>query len=225
LLTYICGMNVTHILAIMKKDFDIEIRQRYAITGIFLFAVTTAYFIYKAFNKLSALEWNILVWIIVLFAGLNAIVKSFVQERKETYLYYYTMFGPLEVIVAKLIYNYLFTIFLTFVVIFTFTILFGNPVKDYGLFLQGLFLGTLGISSVFTFVSSVSGAGSSNGTMMSILSLPLVLPSVLLMERITAVAMRLIQDSTIGKDLYILASIDLLIIGMIVLIFPTLWKA
>lgn len=218
-------MNLSHIRAIMKKDFDIEIRQRYAIAGIFLFAVTTAYFIYKAFNKLSALEWNILVWIIVLFAGLNAIVKSFVQERKETYLYYYTLFGPLEVIVAKLIYNYLFTIFLTVVIILSFTVLFGNPIKDYSLFIKGLLLGLLGISSIFTFVSSVSGAGSSNSTMMSILSLPLVLPSVLLLERITAVAMRLIQDSTIGKDLYILASIDLLIIGMIILIFPTLWKA
>lgn len=218
-------MNGSHILAIIKKDFEIEIRQRYAIAGIFLFAVTTAFFIYKTFNKLSALEWNILVWIIVLFAGLNAIVKSFVQERKETYLYYYSLFGPLEVIVAKLVYNYLFTIFLTFVVIMTFTVLFGFPVKDFSLFLKGLLLGTLGISSVFTFVSSVSGAGSSNDTMMSILSLPLVLPSVLLMERITAVAMRLMQDSAIAKDLYILASIDLLIIGMIILIFPTLWKA
>lgn len=218
-------MNIAHVIAIIKKDFNIEIRQRYAIAGIFLFAVTTAFFIYKAFNKLSGLEWNILVWIIVLFAGLNAIVKSFVQERKETYLYYYSLFGPLEVIVAKLIYNYLFTIFLTAVIIFTFTILFGNPVKDYDLFMKGLLLGTLGISSIFTFVSSVSGAGSSNSTMMSILSLPLVLPSVLLLERITAVAMRLIQDSTIVKDLYILASIDLLIIGMVILIFPTLWKA
>jgi len=218
-------MNLAHIAAIIKKDFDIEIRQRYAIAGIFLFAVTTAYFIYKAFNKLTALEWNILVWIIVLFAGLNAIVKSFVQERKETYLYYYSLFGPLEVIVAKLIYNYLFTIFLTVVIILTFTVLFGNPIKDYPLFVKGMLLGALGISSIFTFVSSVSGAGSSNSTMMSILSLPLVLPSVLLLERITAVAMRLIQDTTIAKDLYLLASIDLLIIGMIILIFPTLWKA
>ena len=218
-------MNVSHVFAIIKKDFDIEIRQRYAIAGIFLFAVTTAYFIYKAFNNLTALEWNILVWIIVLFAGLNAIVKSFVQERRETYLYYYTLFGPLEIIVAKLIYNYIFTIFLTLIVLFTFVVLFGNPIKDYALFIQGLLLGVLGISSIFTFVSSVSGSGSSNGTMMSILSLPLVLPGVLLMERITAVAMRLIQDTAIAKDLYILASIDLLIIGMIVLIFPALWKS
>ena len=218
-------MNVTHVFAIIKKDFDIEIRQRYAIAGIFLFAITTAYFIYKAFNNLTALEWNILVWIIVLFAGLNAIVKSFVQERRETYLYYYTLFGPLEIIVAKLIYNYIFTIFLTLIVLFTFVILFGNPIKDYPLFIKGLLLGVLGISSIFTFVSSVSGSGSSNGTMMSILSLPLVLPGVLLMERITAVAMRLMQDTAIAKDLYILASIDLLIIGMIVLIFPALWKS
>ena len=217
-------MNVAHVLAIMKKDFDIEIRQRYALAGIFLFAITTAYFIYKTFNKLNDFEWNVLVWIIVLFAGLNAIVKSFVQERKETFLYYYSLFGPLEVIVAKLIYNYIFTILLTLIVIFSFVVFFGNPIKDYMLFTQGLLLGTLGISSVFTFVSSVSGAGSSNSTMMSILSLPLVLPSVLIMERITAVAMRLMQDSAIHKDLYILASIDLLIVGMIILIFPTLWR-
>lgn len=218
-------MNIAHVGAIMKKDFDIEIRQRYAIAGIFLFAITTAYFIYKTFDKLVAMEWNILVWLIILFAGINAIVKSFVQERKETYLYYYSLFGPLEVIVAKLIYNYLFTLFLTVVVILTFTVLFGNPIKEYPLFVKGLLLGTLGISSVFTFVSSVSGAGSSNSTMMSILSLPLVLPSVLILESVTAVAMRLRLDSAIVKDLYILAGIDLLIIGMIVLIFPTLWKA
>jgi hypothetical protein len=60
--------------------------------------------------------------------------------------------------------------------------------------------------------------------MMSILALPLVLPSVLIMERTTAVAMRLINDSEIYEDLMILGGIDLLLIGMIVLIFPGLWK-
>jgi len=217
-------MNLGHIWAIIRKDFDIEMRQRYAIGGIFLFALTSAYIIYKSFGELVAMEWNILVWFIVLYAGLNAIVKSFVQERKETYLYYYTMFGPLEVIIAKLIYNYLFTLFLTFTVIGVFTVLLGNPVQDYPLFLKALFLGTLGISCVFTFVSSVSGSSSSSATMMSILALPLVLPSVLIMQRTTAVAMRLIQDSAIGEDLMILAGIDLLLVGMILLVFPGLWK-
>ncbi|MEE9439208.1 MAG: heme exporter protein CcmB [Saprospiraceae bacterium] len=218
-------MNISHILAIIKKDFDIELRQKYAIGGILLFALSSTFLIYKTFNKVSGMEWNILVWIVVLYAGLNAIVKSFVQERKETYLYYYTMFGPLEVIIAKLIYNYIFTLLLSGVVVFVFTILLGNPIKDYSLFVKSLLLGMLGVSTIFTFVSSVSSTSGGNSTMMAVLSLPLVLPSVLTMERITAVAMRLIQDSTIGQDLYILASIDLLLLGMVVLIFPTLWKS
>lgn len=221
---YICTMNLSHILAIIKKDVDIELRQKYAIGGTFLFAITSAYIIYKSFGQLVAMEWNILVWLIVLYAGLNAIVKSFIQERKETYLYYYTIFGPLEIILAKLIYNYLFTLFLTFTIIGTFTVLLGNPVKDYPLFLKALFLGVLGISSIFTFVSSVSGSSSSSSTLMSILALPLVLPSVLIMERTTAVAMRLINDSAINEDLIILGGIDLLLIGMILLVFPGLWK-
>lgn len=217
-------MKVKHVVAIIKKDFDIEVRQKYAVAGTFLFAITTAYIIYKSFGEVVGMVWNVLAWIVVLFAGLNAIVKSFVQERKETYLYYYTLFGPLEVIVAKLIYNFLFTFFISLTVIGTFTVLLGNPVKDHSLFFQALVLGVLGISSVFTFVSSVSGTGSASSTLMSILALPLILPSILILERTTAVAMRLIQDSAVAEDLLILAGIDLLLIGMILLVFPGLWK-
>lgn len=217
-------MKVKHVIAIIKKDFDIEVRQKYAVAGTFLFAITTAYIIYKSFGEVVGMVWNVLAWIVVLFAGLNAIVKSFVQERKETYLYYYTLFGPLEVIVAKLIYNFLFTFFISLTVIVTFTVLLGNPVKDHSLFFQALVLGVLGISSVFTFVSSVSGTGSASSTLMSILALPLILPSILILERTTAVAMRLIQDSAVAEDLLILAGIDLLLIGMILLVFPGLWK-
>tara|TARA_R110000737_G_scaffold352935_1_gene401214 strand:- start:2348 stop:2461 length:114 start_codon:yes stop_codon:yes gene_type:complete len=36
--------------------------------------------------------------------------------------------------------------------------------------------------------------------------------------------MRLINDSEIYEDLVILGGIDLLLIGMIILIFPGLWK-
>lgn len=218
-------MNLSHVFAIIKKDFDIEIRQKYTIYGVFLFAVTSAYLLYKTFNKVSGLEWDILLWIILLYAGLNAIVKSFIQEKRETYLYYYSLFGPLEVIVAKLIYNFIFLLFLSCVLIFVFSILLGNPLKDISLFVKCLVLGVLGISSIFTFVSTISGSSNSNATLMSILSLPLVLPIVLLMERITAISMRLIQDSTVGNDLLILGGIDLLVIGMIVAIFPVLWKS
>lgn len=218
-------MHLGKIFAIVKKDFDIEIRQKYAVGGVILFAVTSAYFIYKTFTELVRMEWNILLWFIVLYAGLNAIVKSFLQERQETYLYYYTLFDPLDVILGKLIYNILFMLFLSGIVIGVFTILLGNPIVEHGLFYQGLFLGVIGISAVFTFVSSVSGAGGANSTMMSILALPLVLPNVLLMQKVTSVSMRLIQDSSVSNDLFMMFGIDLLMIGMMLLIFPSVWRS
>lgn len=218
-------MNVLHVWAIIKKDVDIDLRQKYAVAGIFLFAVSSTFIIYKAFGTVTDLEWNILVWIIALYAGLNAIVKSFVQERKETYLYYYTLFDPLEVILGKLIYNYFFMLFISIVITTVFSILLGSPIQDYWTYGGGMALGMLGISSVYTFVSSVSAASSGNSILMSILALPLVLPSVLLLEKISAVSMRLITDSDVTTDFYILAGIDVLLIGMIVLIFPELWKS
>lgn len=201
-------------------------RQKYALYGIILFAITCVYLIYRAFNtNVSALEWNILLWIVTLFASLNAVLKSFSQERSETFLYYYTLFDPLEVLLSKLIYNFIFVSLLIGICILAFTILINNPVKIYPLFFYGASLGALGISSVFTFVSSVSGTNSGNSTLMSILALPLVLPIMMLLIKITAVAMRLIGDSAVMKDVILIFGIDLFLIGIMLLIFPSLWRS
>ncbi len=85
-------MNIINVKDIFIKELSIEFRQKFALGGIFPFAATVVFLIFKSFNNINPREWTILVWIIMLFAGLNAVVKSFLQEKKETYLYYYTCY-------------------------------------------------------------------------------------------------------------------------------------
>ena len=112
-------MNIVKIKEIFIKEVTVEFRQRFAVGCIFLFAATTVFMIFKSFNQINPREWTILIWIIMLFAGLNAVVKSFLQEKKETYLYYYTLFDPIDLLLSKLFYNFVF-LSMIFVVILLF---------------------------------------------------------------------------------------------------------
>jgi len=218
-------MNIIKIKDIFIKELSIEFRQKFALGGIFLFATTVVFIVYKSFNNINPREWTILIWIIMLFAGLNAIVKSFLQEKKETYLYYYTLFDPIDLIVAKLLYNFMFLCVLFLIILGVMFVFTGFPVKDYGLFFTGSGLGIFGISIVFTFVSVISSADSGSSTMMSILALPLVLPIVLLLLKITTVSVRLLVDTTIMDDVKMLIGVDFVLLGAMLLLFPGLWRS
>ena len=218
-------MNITKVKDIFFKELSIEFRQKFALGGIFLFATTVVFIVYKSFNNINLREWTILIWIIMLFAGLNAIVKSFLQEKKETYLYYYTLFDPIDLIVAKLLYNFMFLCVLFLIILGVMFIFTGFPVKDYGLFFMGSGLGIFGISIVFTFVSVISAADSGSSTMMSILALPLVLPIVLLLLKITTVSVRLLVDTAIMDDVMMLIGVDFILLGAMLLLFPGLWRS
>lgn len=218
-------MKLQRVISIIRKDVTLDLRQLYSVSSVFMFALTCAYLIYRTFGAdLSKQVWNILLWIIVLFVGINAVIKSFNQESRGTMLYYYTLFGALEVVCAKIIYNTFYLLLSAVLLLLSFIVLFGFPVTDIPLFFVGGLGGILGISVIFTFVSIVASQENGN-TVMSILSLPLVLPLVMLLVKVTSVAMNLMGDSTIWQDVGLIYAIDILLIGLVILIFPSMWRA
>jgi len=218
-------MNIIKVKDIFIKELSIEFRQKFALGGVFLFAATVVFLIFKSFNNINPREWTILIWIIMLFAGLNAVVKSFLQEKKETYLYYYTLFDPIDLIIAKLLYNFAFLCSLFMIILAFMAVFSGFPVRETGLFFLGSVLGILGISIVFTFVSVISSSDVTNATLMSILALPLVLPIVLLLLKISAVSVRLLVDSAVMEDIWMLVGVDSILMGAMLLLFPALWRS
>lgn len=150
--------------------------------------------------------------------------KKFFSGKKGTYLYYYSLFDPIELIIGKLIYNTLF-IFLLFAAILLFMSLFlGFPVKDTELF-RSFFLGIFGLSTILTFISLISTSDQTGSTLMSVLSIPLILPIMLLLLKTTAVSLRLITDTSIDQDVLLLAAIDAIMLGTVIILFPSLWRS
>src|ERR1700741_2611353 len=97
---------------LLKKEILLEWRSKYAFNGVLLYVVSTVFVCYISFHLSPGFSgsagypivWNILFWIIILFASVNAIAKSFIQENKGRLLYYYTIASPQAIILSKTIY-------------------------------------------------------------------------------------------------------------------------
>ena len=218
-------MNLAkEIFFLVRKEMLLEWRQKYAISGIFLYVFSTIFLVYLAFVEPPPDAWNTLFWIIVLFASVNAVAKSFVRENSNRQLYYYTLVNPVAIILSKIIYNTLLLFSLTLLSFAGFAFVAGNPVKELSQFFLILFLGSTGFAITFTFISAISAKAHNSATLMAILGFPLIIPILLLLIKLSRNALRLMVDTSIDRDIMILVAIDLLLVALSLLLFPFLWR-
>lgn len=211
-------------LILLRKELVIEFRQRYAISGIVLYVFSMVFVVYVSSIKVQPQVWNILFWLIVLFASINAVVKSFVQESGTRQLYYYQVMDPATLVLAKVAYNSLLLLVLSSLAFFTYGLVAGNPVKDLNLFALVVLLASFGFGIAFTFISSIAAKANNSATLMAILSFPVILPILLTLVRLSAIALRLIQDTAYKKDIINLIAIDTILIALAFILFPFIWK-
>jgi len=209
---------------LLEKEFRLEWRNKYAISGILLYVFSTIFIVYVSFIQLQPNVWNTLFWIVVLFASVNAIVKSFVQENGNRQLYYYSLVSPTAVILSKIIYNILLLFLLSLLSWLAFGFVAGNPVRDSAEFFLALFLGSVGFSITFTFIAAISGKADNSATLMAILSFPLIIPILMTLLKLSANALRLLNDTNTDQDILILIAIDLMLVGLSFLLYPFLWR-
>ncbi|MEQ1799794.1 MAG: cytochrome C biogenesis protein, partial [Lacibacter sp.] len=93
------------IIALFKKDLLLEVRQQYTFYGILLYIASTIFVLFLAMGQPDASVWNGLFWMNLLFICINAVAKSFLQESRGRMLYYYSIAGALDFIIAKVLYN------------------------------------------------------------------------------------------------------------------------
>ena len=209
---------------LLRKEFVLEFRQRYAISGIVLYVFSMVFVVYVASIKVAPPVWNVLFWLIILFASINAVVKSFVQESGTRQLYYYQLTDPATLLLAKVLYNMVLLIVLSTLAFLCYSIVAGNPVKDYPLFALVILLGSVGLSIAFTFISAIAAQANNSATLMAILSFPIVLPMLMTLLRLSAIALRLMQDTSYGRDILNLLAIDLILLTLAFVLFPFIWR-
>lgn len=216
---------LTQTWQLLRKDIRLEWRQKFALGGILLYVVATVFIVYTTLGQaVGKAVWAALFWVIILFASVNAIAKSFVQESSERQLYYYFLASPAAVIAAKMAYNTLLLLVVSFLALGVFSVVLGYPVLENGLFLATIFLGSIGFSIAFTFISAIAAKAQQSATLMAVLSFPVVIPILLILLRLTKIALHLMTDSAYYRDFFILLSIDVILAALVFMLFPLLWR-
>ena len=202
----------------------LEWRSKYAFNSILLYVVSTVFVCYQAFRSVDGAVWNALFWIILLFASINAISKSFVQESRGRQLYYYTLVSPNAVILSKIIYNIALMLVLSLIALLTYSVIFRNPIGDPFLYLVSVVLGSISFATVFTMISGISAKANNNGTLMAILSFPVIIPLLIVLIKLSKNAMDGLDRSVSYDEIFVLLAINAIVISVSLLLFPYIWR-
>jgi heme exporter protein B len=215
---------MNHILALIKKDLLLEIRQQYTFYGIVLYVASTIFVLYLAMGQPEEKIWNGLFWMIQLFICVNAVAKSFLQESQGRMLYFYTVAGARDFILAKLLFNAALMILMSIVSLVLFQLLLGNPLRNPMRFIGFVCLGGCSLSLVFSFLAAIAARARQGAALMAILGFPLIIPQVLLLMKMSNTAFADVIQAGLVQIILMLVALDVLVIALAVILFPFLWK-
>jgi heme exporter protein B len=210
--------------ALILKDITLEWRQRYAFSGIMLYLVVTIFLVYISFIEMDPVVWVTMFWIILLFTAVNAVAKSFMQESSGRQLYYYSIAHPRAVILAKLIYNSGMMLLLATMGMVLYTMVNRSPISQIPYFVMVVLLGSVSFGLAFTMMSAIASKANQSVALMAILSLPFIIPVLLLLIKLTQTALLNHVEFFPLQDFVLLFSLDVIMVVMAVLLFPYLWR-
>lgn len=212
------------ILALVQKDLLLETRQQYTLYGILLYIASTIFVVYLAMGEPDEKVWNALFWVIQLFVCVNAVAKSFLAEGRGRMLYFYSITGARDFVIAKLVFNVILMVVMSLLSLLLFTLFLGNPLGNAVRFLFVTCLGGLSLSLVFTFLAAIAGKAQQSAALVAIMGFPVIIPQLLLLMKISGNAFSEVIQAGWWQMVLLLIALDAMVIALAVILFPFLWK-
>ncbi|GAB5408674.1 MAG: heme exporter protein CcmB [Balneolaceae bacterium] len=214
-------------LSVFKKDVRIEFRTRFAVNMVLAFVLASLLLILFTLRaqQLDPTPKSGLVWIVILFAALSALGRSFISETdKNTFDMLRVYAKGSTVYVGKLFYNAIFTLFINATTFLIYSFLMDLRIVAWEAFIVMLVFGTLGLSSVSTMTAAIVSQADRKGAVFSVLSIPLFVPLILLLTRVTKIAFIDGMNSGFGSDLAALVGFVGVTVTAGIILFDFIWE-
>lgn len=213
--------------AVFQKDLQAELRSRYAINTVLAFvgaALLLILFSLKA-DQLPPTPKSGLIWIVILFAALSSLSRSFVTETERQTFDLLRLHGKAsEVFTGKLFYNFTFALAVNICTFLLYIFLLGLPVVDLLALILTILLGTLGLSAVATMLAAIVSQADRKGAIFSVLSIPLLFPLILILVRTSKAALVEGLTSNYINDFWALFGFAGVSISAGILLFDYIWE-
>ncbi len=213
---------------ILKNDFRLELRSKFGLNSVFAFVASALFvsvFLLNA-TELGSKAQAGLLWLILLFAALSSLSRSFTSEAdRHTDLLLRLHTDALSVFVGKYLFNLVFTLLFASATVFLYVVLLSIEAKSILLLMTATLLGSTGLTAVSTLMAALVSRTDQRGALFSVLCMPLLVPLILLSGKLTAAALA-------GEDIFLFLNEISALVGfsgatltVSVLLFDTLWEA
>ncbi|HEY3405580.1 MAG TPA: heme exporter protein CcmB [Ohtaekwangia sp.] len=217
------------LLLLIQKEFTLELRRKAVISGIGLYLISLIFICYLTFslrqNSINEATWSALFWLAILFSVVNSVAKSFIGEKRGTFIYYYYLSAPQAIILAKIIYNAILCLVLSLAGFLLFSVFIDNPVQDKLIFIITLVLTSFGFASALSLISGIASKANNSNILMAVLSFPIVISILLLAIKITKNVLDGIDRSASTDELLNLLAINCILTALAYLLFPYIWRS
>ncbi len=210
---------------IIRKEMLLEFRERYSFLSSLLYLVAITFVVFKVFGSLSGPTRIGLFWVVYLFTAINIVSSSFSNQSMRRKLTYYQLYDAVDLFLAKIVYNLTKLLIAGGVLVFLQVLFGGEQLAGPGLFTKALVLSAVGLTIILSLISAISSYSDNQNALVAILSLPLVIPILLLAMRICLISERFFSDSAVDQYLMMLGGIDLLLLSLSLIFIPLIWKS
>jgi heme exporter protein B len=219
--------------AVFRKDLRAELRTRYALNAVALFAVSTVValslgvgFLTESRNPDLPLIHAALLWIAVLFAAFTGLARAFVQEEEaRTAAALRLAAPPIAVYLGKLLFNLLLLLLLSALVAVLFVVLLHVEIASLGLFAALLLAGSLGLVAATTLIAAIIARASVKGALFAVLSFPLLVPLLVVAIQGTALALSGADWARGAAPLQVLLAYTIALFVASLFLFGSVWEA
>lgn len=212
-------------LYIIQREAMLEWKHKFAINGILFYAFCMVFIVSLSMSRsVNPAIWNGLYWIILMFAAVNAVAKSFLSESHGQRLYLYTLASAEAIILGRMVYNSILLIVLGIIVWLMYAVFSGNPVVSPALYFSCILLGATGFASSLTLISGIAALAGNKPALMAVLGFPILIPILNVLMRMSKIALDGLDPSLIYGDLIFTAMMILIAYTLSYLLFPYLWR-
>jgi len=201
-----------------------EFRNKYALWSLVLLLIISVFIIYSIQKEASNQAWHSLFYVVLIFGVVQNIGRSFLMEKQGTLLYYKFLVDSRALIISKILYQFLVNTFFLLVLAFFMNFWLPQSIPQFWEYMVTAVLFTLCNSAVFTFNSALS-LGAKNSSLVSmILSLPLLIPSLLISLKSASYAFAPIATHLFLQDWAVLSLLLLMQVFLSIILFKYVWE-
>jgi heme exporter protein B len=221
-----CSVWVSCLAALVKKDLREEFRSRYAINALLMFAVTALVMVSFAvgMSPLSSELHAALLWIILFFASMSGLARSFIKEEEKNTAAALRLAAPAGIIyLGKLCFNFLIMALLTVLVLLLYFFLLNPSPGSPALLLLVVFLGVTSLVGATTILAAIVAKAGNQSTLLPVLSFPVLLPLFITAISATRVALEGGSFAGVSHALLFLLAYGVIVVTASLLLFDYVW--